>query len=102
MDLIDERTNVFSLVFFLLTGKHEEQEDDHGIVSRHFVRKYLVPDQCDPEKATSSLSSDGVLTITAPRKPESVEEKKERVIKIEHTGKPALNNEENKKTTSQQ
>ncbi|XP_046833802.1 protein lethal(2)essential for life-like [Vespa crabro] len=88
--------------YIVVEGKHEEQQDDHGVISRHFVRKYLVPDQCDPEKATSSLSSDGILTITAPRKPEAIEEKKERVVKIEHTGKPALENDDKKMTTSQQ
>ncbi|KAF7385645.1 hypothetical protein HZH66_011487 [Vespula vulgaris] len=85
--------------YIVIEGKHEEQQDDHGVISRHFIRKYLVPDQCDPEKATSSLSSDGILTITAPRKAEAVEEKKERIIKIEHMVKPALENEE-KKTAS--
>lgn len=85
--------------YIVIEGKHEEQQDDHGVISRHFIRKYLVPDQCDPEKATSSLSSDGILTITAPRKPEAVEQKKERIIKIEHMIKPALENEE-KKTAS--
>ncbi|XP_015173078.1 PREDICTED: protein lethal(2)essential for life-like [Polistes dominula] len=88
--------------YIIVEGKHEEKEDEHGIISRQFVRKYLIPDQCDPEKATSSLSSDGVLTITAPRKPEAIEEKKERVIKIEHTGKPALENEEEKKSAIKQ
>lgn len=73
----------------MITGKHEEKEDDHGLVARHFVRKYMVPEQCDPEKVTSTLSSDGVLTIVAPRKPEAVEAKKERIVNVEHTGEPA-------------
>lgn len=42
----------------------------------------------DPEKATSTLTSDGILTITAPRKPEAIEQKKEKTVKIEHIGKP--------------
>ncbi|CAK9818775.1 Protein lethal(2)essential for life [Anthophora plagiata] len=73
--------------FIVVEGKHEEKEDDHGIISRHFVRKYLVPDQCDPEKATSSLSTDGVLTITAPLKPEAIQDRREKTIKIERTEK---------------
>lgn len=83
--------------FIVVEGKHEEQNDDHGIISRHFVRKYMVPDQCDPEKASSTLSSDGVLTITAPRKPEAVEQKKEKVINIEHTGQPSIQDQKDKK-----
>ncbi|EZA46657.1 Heat shock protein [Ooceraea biroi] len=50
----------------------------------------MVPEQCDSEKLTSTLSLDGVLTITAPRKPEAEEARKERVINIEHTGKSAV------------
>ncbi|XP_011298418.1 protein lethal(2)essential for life [Fopius arisanus] len=76
--------------YIIVEGKHEEKKDDHGIISRHFVRKYLVPEQCDSEKASSTLSSDGILSITVPRKPESIEEKQEIPIKIQHTGKPAI------------
>ncbi|KAK1137650.1 hypothetical protein K0M31_002148 [Melipona bicolor] len=73
--------------FIVVEGKNEDKADDHGLISRHFVRKYLVPDQCDPEKATSTLSSDGILTITAPLRPEAAESKREKIIKIEQTGK---------------
>lgn len=74
----------------IVEGKHEEQKDEHGWISRQFTRKYLVPEQCDIEKLTSSLSTDGVLVINAPRKDLPLEEKKERVIEIKHTGVPAL------------
>ncbi|XP_014474156.1 PREDICTED: protein lethal(2)essential for life-like [Dinoponera quadriceps] len=70
--------------FIIVEGKHEGK-DEHGTISRHFVRKYMVPEQCDPEKVTSTLSSDGVLTINVPRRSEA--DKGERVIDIEHTGK---------------
>ena len=80
--------------YIVVEGKHEEKQDDHGMISRHFVRKYLVPEQCDPEKATSSLSSDGVLTIVAPRKPEAIENKKEKIIKIEKIGKSSEEQEQ--------
>ena len=75
--------------YIVVEGKHEEKQDEHGAISRHFVRKYLVPEQCDPERTTSTMSSDGVLTITTPRKPEVIEESNEKTIKIEHTGKPS-------------
>ncbi|XP_033198613.1 protein lethal(2)essential for life-like [Bombus vancouverensis nearcticus] len=73
--------------FIIVEGKHEDRADDHGLISRHFVKKYLVPDQCDPERATSTLSTDGILTITAPLRPETIESKREKTIKIEQTGK---------------
>ncbi|KAH1018780.1 hypothetical protein HUJ05_006482 [Dendroctonus ponderosae] len=51
-------------------AKHEEQQDDHGFISRHFVRRYLLPKDCDPTKLKSKLSADGILVITAPKKQE--------------------------------
>ncbi|XP_066593957.1 protein lethal(2)essential for life-like [Prorops nasuta] len=73
----------------VIEGKHEEKQDEHGWISRQFTRKYLVPEQCDIEQLKSTLSSDGVLTIYAPRK-EVEAQKKERVIQIQTTGQPAL------------
>ena len=49
-------------------ARHEERQDEHGFVSRHFVRRYVLPPSHDVNNVTSSLSSDGVLTITAPKK----------------------------------
>nr|NP_001027772.2 heat shock protein HSP27-like protein [Ciona intestinalis] len=47
-------------------GKHHEKEDDHGVVSRDFTRKYTIPPNVDPLTVTSSLSPDGILTVEAP------------------------------------
>nr|UTS59879.1 heat shock protein 20 [Monochamus alternatus] len=69
-------------------GKHEEQEDKHGWISRHFVRKYVLPDNCDINKVKSKLSSDGVLSITAPKK-DANKKIKHKSIPIEQTGEPA-------------
>lgn len=52
----------------VVEAKHEEKKDEHGFISRHFVRRYVLPASHDPLEITSSLSSDGVLTITAPKK----------------------------------
>lgn len=41
-------------------------QDDHGFVSREFLRKYRLPSGVSGADVTSSLSYDGVLTITAP------------------------------------
>jgi HSP20 family molecular chaperone IbpA len=50
----------------IIEGKHEEKPDEHGYVTRHFVRRYVLPDEYDPEHVTCSISSDGVLSIIAP------------------------------------
>uniref|UniRef100_A0A4X1TC45 Alpha-crystallin B chain n=1 Tax=Sus scrofa TaxID=9823 RepID=A0A4X1TC45_PIG len=49
-------------------GKHEERQDEHGFISREFHRKYRIPADVDPLTITSSLSSDGVLTVNGPRR----------------------------------
>ncbi|XP_063709837.1 heat shock protein 23-like [Culicoides brevitarsis] len=70
----------------VVEGKHEEVSDEHGTISRHFVRKFGLPESTvNVEKLQSSLSADGILTITAP-KLEAIENKQSRTIPIEHTG----------------
>lgn len=56
-------------------------QDDHGFISREFLRKYRVPAGVDPANITSSLSSDGVLTITAPRKQSDVPERSITIVR---------------------
>lgn len=68
-------------------GKHEEKEDEHGFVKRHFVRRYLVPKGCDMDGVESRLSSDGVLSIVVPKI--GVKDVEERAIPITQTGKPS-------------
>ncbi|XP_033254667.1 protein lethal(2)essential for life-like [Drosophila miranda] len=75
--------------FFLneitVEGKHDEKQDEHGYVSRQFSRRYQLPSYVNPDNVTSSLSSDGLLTIPAPMKklpPPSTE----RVVQITQTG----------------
>ncbi|CAH1983985.1 unnamed protein product [Acanthoscelides obtectus] len=50
-----------------IEGKHEEKPDEHGHIFRHFVRKYTLPKDCDVSRLESKLSSDGVLSLSAPR-----------------------------------
>ncbi|CAH1159758.1 unnamed protein product [Phaedon cochleariae] len=68
-----------------IEGKHEETEDEHGFISRHFVRRYVLPKNCDVGQLQSKLSSDGVLTISAPTVNQSIEHKE---IPIQQTGQP--------------
>ncbi|XP_045507514.1 protein lethal(2)essential for life-like [Colias croceus] len=71
--------------YIIIEGKHEEKKDEHGFISRQFVRRYALPEGTQPETVESRLSSDGVLTITAPRNvPEAI--KGERKVPIAQTG----------------
>ncbi|CAH2099129.1 unnamed protein product [Euphydryas editha] len=71
--------------YIVVEGKHEEKQDQHGYISRQFVRRYALPEGTLPETVESKLSSDGVLTITAPKKvPEAI--KGERKVPIAQTG----------------
>ncbi|XP_038609862.1 alpha-crystallin B chain [Tachyglossus aculeatus] len=68
-------------------GQHEERQDEHGFISREFHRKYRLPADVDPLAITSSLSSDGVLSVTGPRKQAAGPE---RTIPIKREEKPAV------------
>lgn len=69
----------------VVEGKHEEKRDEHGYVSRQFVRRYALPQGCLPDTVESKLSSDGVLTVTAP-KVLALPSSGEKIIPITHTG----------------
>nr|NP_001296053.1 protein lethal(2)essential for life-like [Plutella xylostella]AHW45926.1 small heat shock protein [Plutella xylostella] len=68
----------------VVEGKHEEKQDEHGFISRQFTRRYMLPPGYEVADLTSSLSSDGVLTITAPK--HTPANAGERVIPITKTG----------------
>lgn len=108
--------------FVLVEGKHEERQDEHGFVSRQFSRRYMLPSEwkgnnsislilfnyftltpslgdVNPDNVTSSLSSDGLLTITAPLKklpPPATE----RVVPISQTGPSSKEDNAKKVETS--
>nr|WKR20131.1 heat shock protein HSP24.3 [Agrotis ipsilon] len=80
--------------YVVIEAKHEEKEDEHGFVSRQFVRRYALPEGTESEDVVSQLSSDGILTVSAPRKVEPV--KGERVVPITQTGPVRREPSENK------
>jgi len=51
----------------IIEGRHEEKEDNHGLVSRHFQRKYTLPADVKVEEVQCSFTADGRLHVTAPR-----------------------------------
>uniref|UniRef100_A0A1I7VZ98 Small heat shock protein n=1 Tax=Loa loa TaxID=7209 RepID=A0A1I7VZ98_LOALO len=50
-----------------IEGHHKERTDQsgHGSIERHFVRKYVMPEEVQPDTIESHLSDKGVLTISA-------------------------------------
>ncbi|CAO1430300.1 unnamed protein product [Diamesa tonsa] len=71
--------------FIIVEGKHEEKEDEHGYVSRHFTRKYMLPSGHRAEDVVSTLSSDGILTISAPSN-DTPPPAQDRSVPITHVG----------------
>lgn len=71
-------------------GKHEEKQDDHGCISREFTRRYELPKGFKVDDLTSSLSSDGILTLKCPHAP-SLEGSNVRQIQIQQTGPARFN-----------
>jgi len=53
--------------FLIVSGKHEEKQDEHGHVSRSFTRRYSLPTDVDAHQLACNLSDTGVLTLQAPR-----------------------------------
>lgn len=76
----------------VVEGRHDDKEDGHGVISRHFVRKYMLPKGYDPNDVLSTLSSDGILTVKAPPPPPPAaaknDESNERIIEIQPTPGP--------------
>ncbi|XP_055308284.1 heat shock protein 23-like [Sitodiplosis mosellana] len=83
----------------MVNAKHEEKQDDHGYISREFTRRYDLPKGFKVEDVTSSLSSDGVLSIKCPHAP-AIEGSNVRQIQIQQTGpaKQSIKSNEEKKT----
>ncbi|GIY16791.1 protein lethal(2)essential for life [Caerostris darwini] len=68
--------------YVVIHGKHEEKSDDSGFCAREFTRRYMLPQACEGDTVTSSLSADGVLTILAPKKAIEAPPKQERQIPV--------------------
>lgn len=79
----------------IIEGKHEERNEDDSYVSRHFSRRYTLPENCSIKDIASTLSADGFLTVRAP--PKEIDTKNARNIHIQHTGATHIEAETPKK-----
>lgn len=76
----------------IVEGKSEQQQDNNGgYISRHFVRRLALPQGYEIDNAISTLSSDGILTVSVP-KPQI--EEKARDIPIQRTEAPSIKSAE--------
>ncbi|KAM9331409.1 heat shock protein beta-8 [Gastrophryne carolinensis] len=55
--------------FVEVSGNHEEQQKEGGIVSKNFTKKIQLPAEVDPVTVFASLSPEGLLIIEAPLVP---------------------------------
>ncbi|XP_028852280.1 heat shock protein beta-8 [Denticeps clupeoides] len=55
--------------FVEVSGKHEEKQDEGGIVTKNFTKKIQIPADVDPLTVFASLSPEGVLIIEARQTP---------------------------------
>lgn len=80
----------------IVEAKHEERsEDNESYVSRHFSRRYVLPDEYNIKDVVSTLSADGILTVKVP--PKHLDEESARKIDIQQTGTPHFKPEDAKK-----
>ena len=93
----EEITVKVSNDYVVVEGKHEEKQDKHGFISRQFTRRYKLPDNVLQENITSTISSDGILSVIAPKKVEAIENSAGRQIPVTQTNQPAI-----KKTEGQE
>ncbi|CAH1954138.1 unnamed protein product [Acanthoscelides obtectus] len=78
--------------------KHEEKPDEHGSIYRHFLRRYKLPKGHDVSKCVSKLSSDGVLTITAPHVEKNKKAEVEIPITLTNQPSQAIQHQESSET----
>lgn len=69
----------------IIEGKHEDKQDEKNVVTRQFMRQFLLPDRADVNQVQSTISSDGILVVTVALKPAE-----EKIIQIVQTGQPSV------------
>lgn len=74
----------------VVEAKHEERaENGESYVSRHFTRRFVLPEEFSLKDIVSTLSSDGILTVRVP--PKEIDPQHVRNVHIQQTGAPARN-----------
>ena len=67
----------------IIEGKHEERQDELGLVSRQFSRRIVLQGKYDPETVSTFISADGKLIVKAAKNHPPPDQSSERVIHIQ-------------------
>lgn len=73
----------------IVEGKHEEREDEIGFVSRQFSRRFVLPQEYDPDTVSTFLDAEGKMTINAQKPQPPAVETNERKIPIQRVASAA-------------
>ncbi|CRK94008.1 CLUMA_CG007533, isoform A [Clunio marinus] len=82
----------------LIEGKHEEREDEFGIVSRQFSRRYILPEEFDLDTVSTLLNTEGKMTIKAVKLQPAVDNN-ERIIPIQRVKSAASESSKENETS---
>jgi crystallin alpha B len=73
----------------VVDAHHPEKADEHGFISRHFVRRYKLPEGVTDEDLLIDLSVDGILQLRVPAKFLAEGDGNGKVLPINLTGRLA-------------
>jgi len=78
----------------IVLAKHETKaEGGHSYVSKQFEQRFSLPSGVKPDKISSKLSKDGVLTVTAPRESLSITSGVKKGAAITSSGTGSVNSQ---------
>jgi HSP20 family molecular chaperone IbpA len=67
-----------------VSAKHEDKKDQHNFSCQEFSRSHTLPPGVKADDVKCELSSDGVLTISAPKPVQKSRPSRETNIPIQH------------------
>ena len=78
----------------IVLAKHETKaEGGHSYVSKQFEQRFSLPSGVKPDKISSKLSKEGVLTVTAPRESLSITSGVKKGAAITSSGTGSVNSQ---------
>lgn len=79
VDLHDFRPEEISVKtvgsYIIVEAEHDERSDCFSVITRSYKRKFFLPDLYDITSVNSVVSCDGVLFLSASRRPDSTVER---------------------------